>query len=462
MSGPVTTIDLEKRIWRAVELSSNPGALAAALHELLPNCHFEVRDDVPTARIRNGPDGTAIEFGGEFLVRELGDDRDFLFVLMHEIYHHVLGHLRVSRGDRASRMYRGLSNIAADMLVNRTVCNRFFPDGVPLLDRMYPVDSLPGALLRHPGLSFENPAHQDARCRLIRNFEVGLGKIGGNPGLCMSVFSVYRLAWGRGAPYETILERLLALFRSIDPQSFPQVILLGDHEAGAGGLGDIFSMDGRGDKGDPFTGGGDDREEIVRVEKATHNQGVAAALRRALEVQANRWRMYDPIACPGVVCVPGRRDAAFLGAGMYPVFYQANKTEFEPEQLAHVYVDVSGSMIDEIPHMFAVLAASRELVADPIHEFSERIEDVTMADFAKGVCRTTGGTDFTPIMTHALARKFRQVVVFTDGCAGFEDAVGRSFKQSGIKLHLVFVDSRSHSRRDCPLVPLAESVFVLS
>lgn len=462
MDGQVTTIDLEKRIWRAVELSSDPGALSAALHELLPRCTFEVRDDVPTARIRNGSGGTAIEFGREFLVRELSDDRDFLFVLMHEIYHHVLGHLRVSRGDRVSRIYRSLSNIAADMLVNRTVCKRFFPDGVPLLDRMYPVDSLPGALLRHPGLSFENPAHQDARCRLIRNFEVGLGKIGGNPGLCMSVFSVYRLAWGRGAPYETILERLLALFRSIDPQSFPQVILLGDHEAGAGGLGDIFSMDGRGDKGDPFTGGGDDREEIVRVEKATHNQGVAAALRRALEVQANRWRMYDPIACPGVVCVPGRRDAAFLGAGVYPVFYQANKTEFEPEQLAHVYLDVSGSMVDEIPHMFAALDASRELIADPVHEFSEKIEDVTLSDFGKGVCRTTGGTDFTPIMTHALTRKFRQVVVFTDGCAGFEDAVGRSFKQAGIKLHIVFVDSSGHTRRDCQLVPLAESVFVLS
>jgi len=345
------------------------------------------------------------------------------------------------------------------MLVNRTVCQRFFPDGVPLLDRMYPVDSLPGALLRNPGFSFENVAHHDARVWLLRNFEIGLTKMGANRGLCMRVFSVYRLAWGQGAPYETILERLLALFRSIDP---PQVILLGDHERAAGGLGGIFSMDGTGDKGDPFTGGGEDREEIVRVKKTEHNQGVAAALRRALEVQANRWRMHDPIACPGVVCVPGRRDAAFLGAGMYPVFYQANKTEFEPEQLAHVYVDVSGSMVCEIPHMFAVLAASRELVADPIHEFSERIEDVTMAEFAKGVCRTTGGTDFTPIMTHAMARKFRQVVVFTDGCAGFEDSVCRSFKQSGIKLHVIFVDSRGHTRRDCPLVPLAESVFILS
>lgn len=462
MAGLVTTNDLEKRIWRAVELSADPGALSAALQEMLPKCTFEVRDDVPTARITNGPGGMAIEFGREFLARELCDDRDFLFVLMHEIYHHVLGHLRVSRGDRVSRIYRSLSNIAADMLVNRTVCQRFFPDGVPLLDRMYPVDSLPGALLRNPGFSFENVAHHDARVWLLRNFEIGLTKMGANRGLCMRVFSVYRLAWGQGAPYETILERLLALFRSIDPLSFPQVILLGDHERAAGGLGGIFSMDGTGDKGDPFTGGGEDREEIVRVKKTEHNQGVAAALRRALEVQANRWRMHDPIACPGVVCVPGRRDAAFLGAGMYPVFYQANKTEFEPEQLAHVYVDVSGSMVCEIPHMFAVLAASRELVADPIHEFSERIEDVTMADFAKGVCHTTGGTDFTPIMTHAMARKFRQVVVFTDGCACFEDVVGRSFKQSGIKLHLVFVDSRSHSRRDCPLVPLAESVFVLS
>lgn len=462
MGEPVTTIDLEKRIWRAVELSADPGALAVALQEFLPKCTFAVRDNVPTARISSGPGGTAIEFGRDFLSRELGDDSDFLFVLMHEIYHHVLGHLRVSRGDKVSRLYRSLANVAADMLVNRTVCQRFFPGGVGLLARMYPADSLPAAFLRPPTFDFNGSVHSDARRRLARNFEKGLQKIGGGPGLTMRVYSVYRAAWGQGAPYETILEKLLALFRNIDPLAFPSIILLGDHEGEAGGLGDIFGIDRKGDKGDPFTGGGDETDEMVKVEKAARNQGVAAALFRALEVQANRWRMYDPIACPGVVCVPGRRDAAFLSAGIAPVFYQANRIEFEPEQLAHVYVDVSGSMESEIPAMFGVLSASRELIADPIHQFSEKIADVSLADFGKGVCRTTGGTDFTSIMTHALARKFRQIVVFTDGCAGFDDGVGRAFKQAGVKLHVVFVDSRTNTRRDCPLVPMAESVFVLS
>jgi GNAT superfamily N-acetyltransferase len=283
--------------------------------------------------------------------------------------------------------------------------------------------------------------------------------MGANPSLAHRVWVVYRLAWCRAAPFEMVLERLMSLFAAIDPLAFPPIVLLGDHEGTVGGFdGSVF-----GEKEvAPPGGDGDAEEGVIEVEKAAHNRGVGEALRRALEEQANRWRMQDPVACPGVVCVPGRRDAAFLASGMYPVFYQANKTQFEPEQLAHVYVDVSGSMVEEMPYMFGVLSRSREMISDPIHEFSERIEDVTFSEFEHGVCRTTGGTDFSCILQHALDKNFKQIIVFTDGFARYNDAVGDRFKSAGKKLHIVFVGSGSHSRRECDLLQLATSVLVLS
>ena len=172
--------------------------------------------------------------------------------------------------------------------------------------------------------------------------------------------------------------------------------------------------------------------------------------------------MHDPVPCPGVVCVPGRCDAAFLASGAYPVFYHANRTDFEPEELAHVYVDVSGSMADEISNVFGVMAASRELIADPVHEFSNVIEDVALAEFCRGLCRSTGGTDFTAVMKHALDRDFRQIVMFTDGVGLFDDAVAERFVARKIKLHLVLVSQTVIPRFKSDLLPLATSVFVMS
>lgn len=437
--------------------SSDPDVIA----DFLPNCVFAVSDDVPTARISAVGGRIRIEFGAKFLDEELSDDRDFMFVLLHEIYHHVLGHLRHSRGDRVSRIYRDLSNIAADMLVNRAVCDRFFPGGVPLLGRMYSWDSLPGALLRPLDRYCHDQLSGPERYRLRQGFETGLEKLGIPRQLAWMPDRLYELAWVRAAPYETVLEQLMDLFAFRFHQGMPQIVLIGNHDGAPDELeelGDIFS-------GFKVNAGGfglETENTMYQVRCAAVNQGVAAALKRALEEQKNRWRMYDPIACPGVVCVPGRRDAAFLASAVYPVFYHAHKIEFPPEELAHVYVDVSGSMEDDMPVMFGILAASRGMIADPIHEFSNVIQDVTLAEFHQGICRTTGGTDFTVILKHALGKDYRQIVVFTDGFAELDDAVGARFVARKIKLHVVFVNSVPEFRSRCPLVPIATSIFVMS
>ncbi|HOC99037.1 MAG TPA: hypothetical protein PKH54_03775 [Myxococcota bacterium] len=452
---------LQERVWQAIEFSADPGALAQAMHEFMPQCTFGVSDKVQTACISRSADGSMkLEFGRDFLDRELADDRDFLFVLMHEIYHHVLGHLFPSRKDRVSRIYRNMANVAADIMVNRAVCQRFFPDGVPLLNRMYRTDRLPEALLRPPDFDMEAVRyHQVYREQMIAQFKRGLARMGADKRLAGKVWLLCRAAWCKNAPYGFILERLMAIFSDTDALRLPRFVLIGSHQGEFGGLGDIIGI-GDGGKGAGYSEDVETGE--TQVQKAAVNYGVAAALRRALEANSNRWQLNDPVACPGVVCVPGRRDAAMLAAGSYPVFYSANKASLEPEQLAHVYVDVSGSMQDEMPYMFGVLSMSRELIADPIHEFSNMIEDVSLHDFSRGVCRTTGGTDFDVIMKHAMDRSFRQVIIFTDGWASHCESVYERFKAAGKKLHLVFVNSSSESRNECTLTPIATSIFVMS
>ena len=454
---PSTSADLEARVWMAVDLVERSEAVADALYRFLPKCTFAVRDDVPTARIRGG-DVPQIEFGTRFLDEELSDDRDFLFVLMHEIYHHVLGHLRHSRGDKASRTFSNLANIAADMLVNRAVCERYFPEGVPLLNRMYDNHSLPSLLLLPPPGRPGTPVSGRLRDRVLSNIAVALKGIGANPKLAHQVWTVYRMAWFGNAPFETVLERLLALFAKIDSMQFMTILLLGDHE-GIEMPGELHKIAGDDEDGRGYGDGGDLGDEEIEIDKAASDRDLAAALRRALEVQTGRYSINEPQRIPGVVCVPGRRDAAFLAGGAFPVIYQAGTPVFDPLKLAHVYLDVSGSFDDYLPRIMGVLNGLCDQIADPVHQFSTVVSDISMARLSQGAKCSTRGTNFNCVLTDAITRRYRQIIVITDGCGPVCEQVSTAFRTAMISLHLVLVDSSPWDSRDSPLIALATSVL---
>ena len=88
-----TREELEARILEAVRGCAQPDQLQADLDLFLPQCSLAVSSKVPTACIRRSGGRYRIEFGDAFLRDSLQDDRDLLFVLLHEAFHHVLGHL---------------------------------------------------------------------------------------------------------------------------------------------------------------------------------------------------------------------------------------------------------------------------------------------------------------------------------------------------------------------------------
>jgi hypothetical protein len=451
----MTDASLEARVWRAVELSANPSVLAQALHSFLPNCCLSVQDDVPTARIRRSTDRIDVEFGTAFLREELADERDFLFVLLHEVYHHVLGHLRIRPGDTLSKKCPEAANLTADMLVNRSVVDRYFREGVPLLSRLYG-DRLPGCLLKPqvlPSNTGRKPGSNRARARDRAAFISRLQRAGHSHALAAKAWSVYRLAWQDFPPYELLLEKVVALLSSADMLRFVDVPLLGDHE------GD--TVDGLPWNDDRFNFLGSDMQESdVAAEPPCGDGGLAAALRRALERDPSR-RVVQMTALPGVVCSPGRSDLAFLAAGFPVTLFHGARPLPEDAQGAHVYLYVSNSLTDALPRIYNALTALRDLVATPVHQFSTQVVDCSLDDVARGVRRTTGGTNFTPVLEHALARHHGQIVVITDGIGPNVGPVGDAFTRSGAGLHLVLVDAGYMGRRECPLVPLARSVVHL-
>jgi hypothetical protein len=84
----------------------------------------------------------------------------------------------------------------------------------------------------------------------------------------------------------------------------------------------------------------------------------------------------------------------------------------------HVYVDVSGSMSDALPGVYAALVPLLDHVDPAIHLFSTDLVDVSHADLRRRLAVTTGGTEIGAVTAHVLARDIGRAVILTDGWVG--------------------------------------------
>jgi hypothetical protein len=443
---------LEARILLAVGGCAEPDRLQADLDQFLPQCTLGVSSKIPTACIRRTGGRYRIEFGEAFLRDSLQDDRDLLFVLLHEAFHHVLGHLvGLPPWLRQPRM-QDVANIAADILVNRAVCQRFFPGGVPLLARMYDRQNLFGALLRPP----EASARQT-----MRTFLATLQAGGVSFSTAILAWDVYRAGWFQ----QTSFEALAILVRTlvVAAQCACDIPFLGDHRPDRDRLSDLPW--GTNDDDDAFgPGHAEDLEEDETGDlvEPTVSPELATAVRQALVEDPNhpRRRMaFTSVTSP--VFSPGRTDWPFLALGFWPTLFHGPRFDTaDDDQRAHVYIDVSGSFDAYLSRVYGLILALGDEVGSTVHLFSNQVADATLDELARGLKRTTGGTDFDCVLGHALEHRYRRIVIITDGIGELEAGVGEAFQASGGSLYLMLLGSdEGMARLWSPLPEMAKGVW---
>ena len=153
---------------------------------------------------------------------------------------------------------------------------------------------------------------------------------------------------------------------------------------------------------------------------------VLAAMRRALLSAATRGRStirrsHGPVRAQ--VAIPelrDRRGVVMRAAGRAPLFYDSlvDSPRGRDADLAHVYLDVSGSMRDYIEHLYGALNALRRHVQPAVGLFSTKVVTVPLADLARGRADTTGGTDIACVLEHLVTQRATKVLVITDGYVG--------------------------------------------
>lgn len=397
-------------------------------------------------------------------------------MFLHEVYHHVMGHLASLPPAFRTPAWELVANLAVDMMVNRAVTQRYFAGGAPLLERLYRPDRFPEWVLLPPATYGLSPAvaappgtraAPSTRRDMHRALAQGLYQASLKPRLQEAAVRVYRSAWLEEVPFDRLLGLVADLLRRVNCPSCSRLLFLGNHDPGAERCGRLpWPATGGDDEATSQPGYSEDLEDQdldEDVEPAL-SPALAQAVRMALVDDPNhpRWR-FGRSPQPGVPFAPGRSDWVVLARGQWPaLFHGAAFGSTDDEQRAHLYIDVSGSVHAWIGRLYGLVLALGDEIGSPVHLFSNQVLDLTLEDLARGRVKTTGGTDFDCVVFHALAQGYRRIVVVSVGLGDLEPANAEAFRASGASLFLVLMGMGLRMVGDfSPLLSLARKVWEL-
>lgn len=376
------------------------------LDAVLRMLSIEETSTIPTAAVPLG--GTPrLLINPEFVRAACETEEDLAVLVLHELHHVLLGHTRLFK--RVSLIH----NIAFDAVINAMIVRvRPEPRWFGFFQRLYSAEKFPEMLLRPPeGFPWEPwfPPEASTGARLLLN----------------------DLYYGNAGTFQDAYELLLAELPALVGAT---PLLLGSHgEPGAAG---------------PHSDSGV-RDAIARAAArwppcdARVGRSVAAALTELRHPPASRREepalvqallaaaregalragAPEPAAQAALVAWPSRDRRAFASAaaGAPPLLY-ASALRGRPRpagrQPVSVYLDVSGSVGAQLPRLLAAILRCRDRVAPTVFQFSCGVERVTLDQLARGVVRTSHGTDGASFAEHLVTSGARSAVVITDGLVG--------------------------------------------
>lgn len=396
---------LQRRI-----LHSLPGG-SFELETFIGLVGVEVTDRVETAAVTCGARSRLL-LNPEFVAAHCRTDEHLFMLVLHELWHVLLGHTRLYPRPTTAH------NIAFDAVINAGLVHRF-PDREyrGFFEHLYSADRFPERLLRPP---VGWPA---------RPVFTGPGPTGTET-LLRALYPV------RTAP-SAYWADVVALLRDAAVEC-PD--LLGDHTTDDQGYAAVLDDDLVGGPlrdlvdrspmtfpdGTGVGGGG------LLSDRAVGRTG-SRSVRREFEEILRRSCRPDPAgtpeptpewgSVPSVSVLPHRHDRRRLARarlGVPALLHQrpvpTRVVRPSPPATARVYVDVSGSMSSYLPLLFGPLLTVVQRRLATLWQFSTAVAPLPLAAVRDGVISTTGGTDIDCVLAHALDDPATScIVLVTDG-----------------------------------------------
>jgi len=412
---------------------SLPGS-SFELEQLVRLVGIEETDTIPSAAVTTRGRARLL-INPDFVAEHCERDEHLFLLVMHEMWHVLLGHTTLYR--RTSTLH----NIAFDALINAGL-TRQHPEHAyrGFFEDINPADVFPSLLLRAPIGWPHAPDYEPS---------VGPAWV---PRILRQLYP---------QPHESVCEptydELIALLEEhVDEQAraleelLEGVTLLGEHcDVDGTHDGDAFAGD---PMSDPLFGevirrivekwppppttlagrdaGGDPRTRWVGggAVPTSAREVFRRALTRALEPdrrgERRQHRALQRVTVgPGPLPNPADRTLharrRLVGAGVLANQQVALPVRgLDVPQRALVYLDVSGSMASMLPDLVDLLvpAARRRLIT--VRQFSTIVAPLGVDELATGRLTTTDGTHIDCVLEDAAERNERRIVIVTDGYVG--------------------------------------------
>ena len=407
----------------------------------------------------------------EFIEAHCQTNEHLYMLVMHELYHVILGHTRLFPHATEVR------NLVFDAVINAILCALFpKPEFTSFFTDYYPADKMPFAILRPKGEG--TPLAAESALKLLyggsdtgtyHDVYEALLKSG-----CVKEMTVL-LGGGRGAT------ALPGDGRARTPCA-PH--LLGSHgeedeEMSAEMKELIHKIISKWPSPDrPLQGqdlGAEERERNFGAEADTDAR-LRRGIRRLMRMAAlpgrkeTRRRSVREMVCETATFLPDwhdrsheAREVAFGDALIYRATARMRRTSSRDNRQAFVYFDVSGSVADEVPSVAQTLLPYCRGGLCTVHVFSTVVHPASARALAARKFSSTGGTDIDCVLKHVLelpSRKRPRVVVVTDGFTGKPDAaLAERFRAAGMRLFVGLVKSNAGYDQESDLSSIAE-IFI--
>ena len=439
--------------------------IAVRILDVLPPGSFELStflrlfrikfsNEVETAAV-TCTDAPTLLLNRDFVAAHCQTDEHLFMLVMHELYHVILGHTTLF--PRATKV----RNLVFDAVINALLCS-LFPDPAftSFFTDYYPADQMPFALLRPPGAGTP-PAAQSA----------------------------LRLLYGTSGDgtYHDVYEALLAsdCMKEVTlllPGEDGKPLLLGSHDGANEEVSQemkdlihkIISKWPSPDR--PLQGQDLGAAERVRDFDAEADpavrlrRGIRRLMRRAaLPGQKEiRRRALRETVCETSTFLPDWHDRAhearviaFGDALVYGTTTRLRRPSSRDSRQAFVYFDVSGSVADRVPSVAQALLPSCRSGLCTVHVFSTVVHPASVRDLAARKFSSTGGTDIDCVLRHVLElpprKRPRAAIVITDGFTGTPDAtLAARFRAAGMRLFIGLVKTEADGRQEADLSSIAE------
>ena len=446
-----------------------PQSIVSRILDLLPARSFEMLTFFSLFRVRFSDkietacvtceESPELLLNKEFVEAHCQTDAHLLVLVMHDLYHVILGH--TSLFPRSTTKL----NIIFDAVINAILCS-LFPgeEYTSFFTDYYPSDKMPFALLRPPGENTPPEAEEalrllygDNRCATYYDVAQALadmpdaiivrlasgnepnGGIGEKDADDNAPILLGSHGNGRNDSLSPELKELLDQIISKWP--CPDRLLRGRDMGGEARMRDF---DANGDHGSALA------RAMRRLMRKASLPGPVELRRRAVREVATESSTFLPAWTDRT---HEAREMALGEALLWRTRTTTRRPVCRDRRKAFVYLDVSGSLAAKVATLADAIEPFFRKGLCAVHVFSTIVAETTIQDLSASRFETTGGTDIDCVLEHALSlparRRPRSIVVVTDGYTGSPASpLAERFRAAGLKMFVGLVGGGENADRD--------------